>query len=498
MTTTSKGTGARRGEQVLQRLREQPPALWYGGEQVKDVTTHPALKGGVQTLARLYDLQWEQADTCLFDSPTSGRKVARSFMLPRTHEELQSITRAMKVWEDHTRGMMGRVPDYINRAMSGYAAGAPFLAEAGARFGENAVRIHEYLRENDLCLTHTLIPPQANRAKNAAQQADPYLAARVKEETDAGIVIRGARMLATLPISDEIMVFPSTLLKNPEEDAPYAFGFSIPNNTPGLRFICRESVDYGRSHYDHPLGSRFEEMDALVVFDDVFVPWERVMLYRDVKRCNEAYARTGAVAHMTHQVLVKNIAKSEFMLGLASMLVHSIGVEPFQHIQEKLAEIWVNLETMKAFLRAAEADAQLDEWGVMRPAWSPLDAARNLFPRLYPRMVEIIQQIGASGLVAMPTEADINGPLADDIKKYYQAARAEAHDRIPLFRLAWDASLSAFASRQVLYERFFFGDPVRMAGALVASHGDQIRRHADAVMALVREGRDEAFSDASR
>jgi len=125
------------------------------------------------------------------------------------------------------------------------------------------------------------------------------------------------------------------------------------------------------------------------------------------------------------------------MLGLAHLLVDTIGAEGFQHIHEKLAELWVNMETMKAFLRAAEADAALDEWGVMRPAWNPLDAARNLFPRLYPRMVEIIQQIGASGLVAMPVEADLKGPLAGDIKQYYQAARAEAFDRIPLFRLAW-------------------------------------------------------------
>ena len=185
------------------------------------------------TLARLYDLQWQHADKTLFDSPSSGRKVARSFMLPKTHEELRSISVAMKVWEDHTHGMMGRVPDYINRAMSGYAAGAAFLGEADPRFGANAIRYHEYLRENDLCLTHTLIPPQANRAVSSARQADPFLAARVKEETDAGIVIRGCRMLATLPISDEIMVFPSTLLKSPEEDAPYAFGFSIPEPHAG-------------------------------------------------------------------------------------------------------------------------------------------------------------------------------------------------------------------------------------------------------------------------
>jgi 4-hydroxyphenylacetate 3-monooxygenase len=493
---STASTGARRGAQVLKRLRENPPNLWYQGEQVSDVTTHPALRGGVATLAGLYDLQWQHADKTLFTSPTSGHQVARSFMLPKTHEELHSITIAMRVWEDHTHGMMGRVPDYINRAMTGYAAGAPFLAEADPRFGENAIRYHEYLRENDLCLTHTLIPPQANRAVSLAQQADPFLAARVKEETDAGIVIRGCRMLATLPISDEIMVFPSTVLKAGDEDAPYAFGFSIPNNTPGLRFICRESVDYGRSHFDHPLGSRFEEMDAVVIFDDVFVPWDKVLLYRDVLRCNQAYARTGAVVHMTHQVVVKNIAKAEFMLGLAHLLVDTIGAEGFQHIHEKLAELWVSMETMKAFLRAAEADAALDEWGVMRPAWNPLDAARNLFPRLYPRMVEIIQQIGASGLVAMPVEKDLKGPLAGDIKQYYQAARAEAFDRIPLFRLAWDASLSAFASRQVLYERFFFGDPVRMAGALVAGHQTQIKEQAERVRQFVREGRDEAFAAA--
>src|SRR5690606_27739768 len=157
-----------------------------------------------------------------------------------------------------------------------------------------------------------------------------------------------------------------------------------------------------------------EEMYSVVIFVDVRVPWEYVLLHRDVERCNRAFARTGAVVHMAHQVVVKNVAKCELVLGLAYLLVDTIGVERFQHIQEKLAEIWVNLETMKALLRAAEADASLDEWGVMRPAWNPLDAARNLFPRLYPRMIEIIQQIGASGLVAMPTEQDLKGPLVDD------------------------------------------------------------------------------------
>jgi 4-hydroxyphenylacetate 3-monooxygenase len=491
-------TGARRGAQVLQRLREQPPALWYGGEPIKDVTVHPATRGGVQSLAKLYDYQWEHTDEMLYDSPTTSNKIGRSFMMPKTHDELQGVSRSMKMAADFSFGMMGRAPDYLNRAITAYAAGAGFLAEADPRFGENARRYYERVRENDLCLTHTLITPQANRSVNTAKQADPYQAARVKEETDAGIVIRGCRMLATLPISDEIMVFPSTLLKNQEEDAPYAYGFCIPNTTPGLKFLCRETVDYGRSHYDHPLGSRFEELDAVVIFDDVFVPWENVFLYRDVARCNQAYARTGAVVNMSHQVVVKNIAKTEYLLGLASLMANTIAVEGFQHVQEKLAEIWVNLETMKAFLRAAEADAALDEWGVMRPAWNPLDAARNLYPRLYPRMAEIIQQLGASGLVSMPTEADVNGPLAEEIKRFFQAARADAHERIPLFRLAWDTAVSAFGSRQVLYERFFFGDPVRMAGALVTNHGAEMAPLMERVREFLKQSKDEALSEGRR
>jgi 4-hydroxyphenylacetate 3-monooxygenase len=489
--------GARRGADVLRRLRERPPILWYGGRLVEDATAHPALRAGAATLAALYDLQWQHADVCLYDSPTSGAKVARSFLPPTTLEEVSGIGRALRISAEHTHGMMGRAPDYLNRAITAFAAGAPFLAADDARFGENARHYYERVRENDLCLTHTLISPQANRALGPAKQSDPYLAARVREETDAGLVIRGCRMLATLPLSDEILVLPSTVLKGAVEEAPYAFGFGIPNDTPGLRFLCRESVDYGRSRFDHPLGSRFEEMDAVVVFDDVLVPWENVFLYRDVEKCNLAFTRTGATVHMAHQVVVKNVVKTEFLLGLAALLVRTIGIESFQHVQEKVAEIWVNLETMKAFLRAAEADAELDEWGVMRPAWTPLDAARNLFPRLYPRMIEIIQQLGASGLVAMPTEADLRGPLVDDIKKYFQAARADAFDRIPLFRLAWDTALSAFGSRQVLYERFFFGDPVRMAGAAVSAHDPEIRHYADKVSKIVRALRDEAFDAVS-
>jgi 4-hydroxyphenylacetate 3-monooxygenase len=491
---TTGMAGARRGAQVLERLRKSPPNLWYDGKPVQDPTAHPAIKNGVESLAALYDLQWQHPET-MYESPTSKASVSRTFLIPRTMDELRSVTQTMKLRTNSNFGMMGRMPDYLNRAVAGYASGSRYLGEEDSRFAENAVRYYEYVRENDLCLTHTLITPQANRSVNTAKQADPFLAARVKEETKGGLIIHGCRMLATLPIADELMVFPSTLLKNQEEDAPYAFGFCLPTNATGLKFLCRESMDYGRSHYDHPLGSRFEELDSVVLFDNVFVPWERVLLYRDVARCNNAYAKTGALNAMTHQVVVKNLAKAEYLMGLASLMAHTIAIESFQHIQEKLAEIWVNMETMRAFLRAAEADATLDEYGMMRPAWDPMDAARNMFPRMYPRMVEIIQQMGASGLVGTPTEADIHGPLAEEIQRYFQAARADAYERIPLFKLAWDTAVSAFGSRQVLYERFFFGDPVRMAGALVNNHDRT--KYMDRVREFLAKSRAEAEAEAS-
>ena len=162
-----------------------------------------------------------------------------------------------------------------------------WFAQADPAFGENIRRYYEKVREEDLLTTHTLIPPQANRSVGAAQQVDGRtLGAHVVTEDDNGIVIRGARMLATIgPIADELLVFPSTVLKGTPEDAPYSFAFAINCDAPGLRFVCREGMDYGRSHFDHPLASRFEEMDALVVFDDVHVPWERVLHARAPGSC---------------------------------------------------------------------------------------------------------------------------------------------------------------------------------------------------------------------
>lgn len=468
---------ARTGQEYLEGLRATPREVWINGERVADVTAHPGLRRGAESMAHLYDMQHDPAlrDEMTYVSPSSGQRVGMSFLMPKDQHDLARRRGMMKRWADATGGMMGRTPDYLNSSFMALAAAADFFSGNRPQFGDNVRRYYEHIRENDLCLTHTLINPQANRARGVDQQPDPYLPAGIVRETDEGVIIRGARMLATLgPLSDEIAVFPSTVLKAEGPDAAkYAFAFSIPCTTPGLKFQCRESFDIGRSHFDHPLGSRFEEMDSVVLFDDVLVPWERVFLLGDVERCNNAYGATNAVLHMAHQVVVKNIAKAEFVLGVACLMVNSIAVDQFQHVQEKLAEIILAVETMRACVRAAEADASIDQWGVMCPSRAPLDVARNTFPKMYPRLVEIIQLLGASGLMAIPTEADIRGPLSGDIDKFFVAANANARERIRLFHLAWDVACSSFGARQVLYERFFFGDPIRMMSALYTIYDKQ-------------------------
>lgn len=466
---------ARTGEQYLAGLRAAKAEIWLEGERIDDVTTHPKTSNAARSMAQLYDMQHDPKLKAVMTgpSPTTGEPVGRSFLLPKTQDDLVKRREMMKHWSDFSGGYLGRSPDYLNVSYMAMAQAAEYFAENDPRFGDNMRNYYEYIRENDLCLTHTLINPQANRSKPVGEQPDPFLPAGIVEENDQGIVIRGARMLATLaPFSDEIAVFPSTVLRagGPEVDR-YSFAFAIPCNTPGLKFLCRESYDLGRSHFDHPLASRFEEIDAVVVFDDVLVPWERVFLKGDVDKCNGAYGETNAVIHMMHQVITKDVAKTEFLLGVAYSIVDTIQVEQFQHVQEKLAEIIINLELMKSSLRASEADAAIDRWGVMTPARWPLDTARNIYPKMYPRMIEILQLLGASGFMATPTEADFDHPeIGDKVRKYLQAAKGESIDRVKLFRLGWDIACSSFGGRQELYERFFFGDPVRMAGALCMSY----------------------------
>src|SRR3954451_7914028 len=462
---------ARTGQQYIDGLRAQEREVWLGGERVRDVTKHKGLAGGVRAIAQLYDMQHdpELREVMTFASPATGEPVGRSFDMPATKEALETRSKMMLNWARATCGMMGRSPDFMNVTFAAWGAAADFFGEKRPEFANNMRRYVEYIREHDVTLTHALINLQRSRNASGMFNLEEGTALQVVRETSAGIVVRGARILATLgPLSDEIAVYSPRLARHSDDHSPFAVNFAIPCGTKGLRFLCRDSFDLGRSHFDHPLGSRFEEMDCIVFFDNVVVPWERVFLLYDVDRLNRIPHVTHSTAHSAHQGAAKNLAKCEFVLGLALLMTQALGNAPLPLTEAYTGELMLTTELTRACMRAAEADAEIDQWGVMCPAILPTECTRNLFMTAYPRMVEILQLLGSSSFLLTPSEKDFEGPLKPQIEQYLATDSIAAKDRVKLFRLAWDVAGSAFGSRQVLYERFFASDPLTRARAMAA------------------------------
>jgi len=470
-STLTHGTGIRTGAEYLQGLRDGRE-VWTRGKRIEDVTAEPGMARGAATLASFLDKQhdpeWQETVTYLDEG---GLRCPIAFKIPKSADDIKARGRAYYEWAKWSNGMFGRTPDYKNASLMAFAAATSFLEQGtkgpgGKQMARNMSNFYEYARTNDKVLTHTLVNPTFNHALAKEGRFSSEVALQVVKETDEGVVVNGARLLATLgPFADEIEVFPSTVLKATEDNIPFAFAFALPINTPGLKLLCRDTYDEGKSTFDAPLASRYEEMDAVVIFENVLVPWERVFMYGQPELCNQAFNTTNAVVHMMHQVACGKLAKAEFMVGLMCKIAGSSGRDKDLHTKGLIAEVMQMTEAVRSMLFAAEAQAHEDQYGSFVPLRGPIDTSRNMFPKMYPRMVEILQLIGSSSLMATPAEADFENDMEADVAKYFQLSNLESRDRVALYRLAHDVAISGFGSRQALYERFFFGPPALMASA---------------------------------
>jgi len=413
--------GARSGSNYLSALKKLKAEIWLGGERVGEVTSQPAFRNCARSIASLYDMQLERVEQMTFRTDDGGRS-GMSFIQPKSIEEVRKRARMMAAWANFSGGMLFRTPDYLNVALAAMAAARDFFAASDLRYGDNIANYYLDARKHDWCATLTSIGPGTTFEKN-----------------DEGIVLKGTGASALLaPFAEELVVFPSTPL-NVEHAA---IVFAVPSNTKGVRFIFRDE-DYPRagaapSHFDAPLTSRFDVTDCPVIFDDVMVPWQRVFLCGDVARCNALFDETSARVHMMHQTVVKNVAKAEFMLGIAARIAEVTGTAD---ASERLVKMSAAVSTVRACLRAAESDAAADKWGVTVPSREPLERASNLFAKQYPQMVESIELIGGSDLATPPAD----------------------RERAALYRLGWDATGSAFAKNQMEFERAILGNSSRMA-----------------------------------
>lgn len=457
------------GKSYISRINRLQNRVWISGKKITgNISEHPAFSGAMRSQAKLYDMQHEKAyrNILTWQAPEDSERIGMSYLEPKTIKDLARRRRAVQIWARQNGGMMGRSPDYMNTVVMTFAACADLFGEK--RYSENMRRFYRYCMKNDISLTHTFIQPQVNRSSVYFEDESDVIAARVIGQNKEGIVIHGARLLATQGgMTDEVLVFPTGAF---HFNRAYAYAFSIPSNTPGLTFVCRESFADGRGAYDHPLSSRFEEVDSIVLFDHVTVPWERVFLNGDTGIASRLYTESGFLPQQVHQVTARNVIKTEFILGVLQSMVDAIHIAEYQHIQEKIAEVITTLEILKSLLSASETHASVDSWGTMTPDRKPLMAAMNYFPKVYPRLTELVQLVGASGLVSIPDEQDFMSEKGQELRKYLQASDRDGFDKVKLFRLAWDLSMSAFAGRQILYERFFFGDPVRLASEIYRNY----------------------------
>lgn len=449
--------GIRTGAEYRQGLRDGR-TIYVNGERVKDVTTYPPFQRIVGTLAALYDLQHHPTHQALltYRSPQTDDLVGLSFLRTHTADDVARRMRAEEFRAETTFGLMGRMPDFMNALVTDAAVASEYLSQRSPRFGANIVRYYEECRGRDLCLTHTLVDPQIDRSKGPAQQADPEAALHLVRETDRGIVVKGARMLSTLaPFADEIWVGPF-YPRRPGEEA-YALCFAIPMDTPGLKFICREPYASGRSLFDRPLSARFDEEDALAIFDDVLVPWERVFINGDIEASNLLLGHGAGYALL--QATTRGVVKLRFMTGLACHIAEAVGRSAAPHVQAQLGELVARVELGNGLLRAAAQDvAGHDERMPLRA----LAATLWLFiPEAQMRAAELIRQFSGSGLILTPTEKDFANPeITPYLEKYLQGKNLGARQRVQLFKLAWDMIGEQFGSRQLQYEWFYAGDPI--------------------------------------
>jgi 4-hydroxyphenylacetate 3-monooxygenase len=462
----------RKGDDYLASLKDDR-AIYIDGERVRDVTSHPAFAPVARTIAELYDLAADPLNDMTYTAPETGREANRVFCIPRSREELAARREAIEIWARHTHGWVGRGPDHVGAFMAGFASCPGVFANQPHDFGANVTAHYRRLLDESLYLSYAIIPPQFSRATSAHGWGGDAIQVGVAEERPEGIVVRGAQMLATgAAVSDEILI--SCIKPLTPEDQDFAVSFLLPMAASGLKLYCRRPyATSATSAYDYPLSSRYDETDALVVFDDVLVPWDRVFVDRDVAGLRRQFFDSGAHIMGNSQAQIRFAAKLVFILGLARKIAAINEIDRIPGVQERLGELASLASLVESAVMAAEYQSAPDENGMWRPAARPLYGAMGLQAELYPRVLAIVREFAGGGVLQLPASVkDMANPVTrGDIDRYVQSPGANAEERVKLFKLVWDATGSEFAGRHHQYEMFYAGAPFVAKGYAYRNYG---------------------------
>jgi 4-hydroxyphenylacetate 3-monooxygenase len=445
------------GPQHLESIRDGR-TVFLDGRAVEDVTSHLAYRNAAATVGALYDFQAANAELMTFEVPGKPVRVNRAWQLPRSYEDLVVRRKALTAWSELHCGFMGRSPDHVASCVAAMAMGRDLFEEHGQGRGKAIWDYYEYARDNDLYLAYVIIDPQADRSKPTGEQSDEFLTAAICDEDSAGITVKGAKMLGTSAIfANEVLV--ASLRPVREGDAKYAFTAAVPIGAKGLKLLSRKSYEAAASsRFDYPLASVFDENDAVVYFDEVKIPWERVFVHRNPAMSLAQFHSTPAHAYQNYQAQIRLAVKLRYLAGLAKRICETIGTIDFPQVRDALGLLAAKAGLIEAAVHAMEAKgAPYGPYFV--PDRTALYAAGALAQGIYLEVVETIRELAGGGVIMLPSSARdfVNPEVAALIEKTQLSANTDAHGRVKLFKLAWDSIGSEFASRHAQYEMFYSG-----------------------------------------
>ncbi|MFM0666824.1 4-hydroxyphenylacetate 3-hydroxylase family protein [Paraburkholderia sediminicola] len=447
------------GTQHIASLRDGRQ-VYINGQAVGDVTAHPAFRNSIRSYANLYDFQArpENVEKMTFASPDTGRRISKIWQLPTSYDELVERRAALEAWTELHYGFMGRSPDHVASCISGMYMGIEVFEQYDpARAG--ALRdYYKYARDNDLFLTYVIVNPQANQAKAAHEQEDKYLAVGIVDQDAEGITVRGAKMLATSGIMAN-EVFCSCIQPLRPGDEMYALSFAIPMNAKGMKVMSRKSYEENSpSIFDNPLSSRYDENDAVLYFDDVKVPWERIFVAGDVAMCAKQFHATPAHSYQNYQCQVRLMVKLRFLVGLALKITEINGTNSFPQVRETLGQLASEASMVEAWVYGMEAKGHVEN-GYFVPDRNMLYGSQVVTQQLYSKVLNTLRELAGGGMIMLPSSIrDFENPdLLRIIEKTQKSPVCSPEERVKFFKLAWDAVGSEFASRHNQYELFYAG-----------------------------------------
>jgi 4-hydroxyphenylacetate 3-monooxygenase len=471
------------GAEFLESVRHGRD-VYFDGERVKDLTTHPAFRNSVRSIARLYDALHDPKTKDVLTTPTeSGGFTHKFFKVARSREELVAQKNAIAAWSRMTYGWMGRTPDYKASLMNTLGANAEYYG----KFADNARSWYRRAQEPVLFMNHAIVNPPVDRSRPTSEAKDVYVS--IKKETDAGIIVSGAKVVATSAAFTHYN-FLGQNAGSATDDLDLAVMFILPMDAPGVKLFCRNSYENIAakvgSPYDYPLSSRFDENDAIFVLDNVLVPWEDVLVHRDIDRIKSFYPRSGFLQGFCFQGCIRFAVKLDFIAGLVAKALHCTGGDAFRGNQAMLGEIigWRNLFWSLADAMANDPQPWVD--GTVLPKLQPAMAYRVFAGDAYARIKEIVEKIVASALIYLPSSArDFKNPAIDPyLARFVRGSNGiDYKERIKIMKLLWDAMGTEFGGRHELYERNYAGshEDIRLQTLVAAQFSPTMKELTDLV-----------------